>query len=54
MTGDDLIAIAPWLGFAAGLAMIGYRLLPRGVPRGLPRGRPPAPPGCDDERQRPS
>ena len=50
MTGDDLIVIAPWLGFAAGLAMIGYRLLPRG----LPRGRPPAPPGCDDERPRPS
>jgi hypothetical protein len=46
VTGDDLIVIAPWLGFAAGLAMIGYRL--------LPRGRPPAPPGCDDERPRPS
>jgi hypothetical protein len=36
VTGDDLIAIAPWLAFAAGLAMIGYRL--------LTRGRPPAPP----------
>lgn len=27
MTGDDLIAVVPWLVFAAGLAVIGYRLL---------------------------
>ena len=27
MTGDDLIVIAPWLVFGAGLMVIGYRLL---------------------------
>ena len=26
MTGDDLIVAAPWLAFAAGLAVIGWRL----------------------------
>jgi hypothetical protein len=26
VTGDDLIVAAPWLAFAAGLAVIGWRL----------------------------
>jgi hypothetical protein len=26
VTGDDLIVAAPWLAFAAGLALIGWRL----------------------------
>jgi hypothetical protein len=26
MTGDDLIVAAPWLAFAAGLGVIGWRL----------------------------
>jgi hypothetical protein len=26
VTGDDLIVVAPWLAFAAGLAVIGWRL----------------------------
>ncbi|MGH3182088.1 MAG: hypothetical protein ACRDOE_09315 [Streptosporangiaceae bacterium] len=39
MTGDDLIVIAPWPVFAAGLSMIGYRLLTHHRTR-----RPPTPP----------
>jgi hypothetical protein len=26
VTGDDLIVVAPWLAFAAGLTVIGWRL----------------------------
>jgi hypothetical protein len=40
VTDDDLVVIAQWLVFAAGLAMIGYRLL---TYRGA-RRRAPAPP----------
>jgi hypothetical protein len=43
VTGDDLFAIAPWLAFTAGLAMIGYRL--------LARDRPPAPPAPHSRTQ---
>ena len=38
MTGDDLIVAAPWLAFAAGLAVIGWRLA---AGRGRRRGSPP-------------
>jgi hypothetical protein len=49
VTGDDLIVAAPWLAFAAGLAVIGWRLA---ASRGRRRrhgqdgagDRPPAPP----------
>jgi hypothetical protein len=47
VTGDDLIVAAPWLAFAAGLAVIGWRLA---VGRGRRRRREP-PPG---EGARPS
>ena len=41
MTGDDLIVAAPWLAFAAGLAVIGWRLA---AGRGRRRRR--GPPAC--------
>jgi hypothetical protein len=44
VTGDDLIVAAPWLAFAAGLAVIGWRLA-------VSRGRRRPPPG---EGARPS
>jgi hypothetical protein len=40
VTGDDLIVAAPWLAFAAGLALIGWRLA---VSRGRRRHGPPRP-----------
>ena len=43
MTGGDLIVIAPWLVFAAGISMIGYRLLTHRRTR-WPRHRPNTPP----------
>lgn len=36
MSGDDLIVAVPWLVFAAGLAMIGWRLA---ASRGIRRER---------------
>jgi len=42
VTGDDLIVAAPWLAFAAGLAVIGWRLA---AGRGRRRRRGPPPPG---------
>ncbi|HTX28128.1 MAG TPA: hypothetical protein VME19_14035 [Streptosporangiaceae bacterium] len=41
MTGDDLIVAAPWLAFAAGLAVIGWRLA---ASRGRRRRRGPPQP----------
>jgi hypothetical protein len=40
VTGDDLIVAAPWLVFAAGLALIGWRLA---ASRGRRRHGPPRP-----------
>jgi hypothetical protein len=40
VTGDDLIVAAPWLAFAAGLAVIGWRLA---VGRRRRRRDPPRP-----------
>jgi len=42
MSADDLVVAVPWLVFAAGLAVIGWRLAPG---RGLRRARRPGPPG---------
>jgi hypothetical protein len=42
MSSDDLIVAVPWLVFAAGLAMIGWRLA---AGRGLRRERRLGPPG---------
>jgi hypothetical protein len=42
MSADDLIVAAPWLVFAAGLAVIGWRLA---AGRGRRRERRPGPPG---------
>jgi hypothetical protein len=42
MSADDLIVAVPWLVFAAGLAVIGWRLA---AGRGLRRERRPGPPG---------
>jgi hypothetical protein len=56
VTGDDLIVAAPWLAFAAGLAVIGWRLA---ASRGRRRrqGAPPpsrgARPGPDEAGDRP-
>jgi hypothetical protein len=53
VTGDDLIVAAPWLAFAAGLAVIGWRLA---ISRGRRRPsagegtRPPGPPEEADDR----
>jgi hypothetical protein len=51
VTGDDLIVAAPWLVFAAGLAVIGWRLAAdrghRRRRRGPPRASAGAPPGQD-------
>ena len=48
MIGDDLIVAVPWLIFAAGMAMIGWRLA---AGRGLRRERRPGPPGgCQADR----
>jgi hypothetical protein len=33
MTGDDLMVLAPWLVFAAAVAVIGWRLLASRGPR---------------------
>jgi hypothetical protein len=44
MSADDLIVAVPWLVFAAGLAVIGWRLA---AGRGLRRERRPGPPGQD-------
>jgi hypothetical protein len=41
VTGDDLIVAAPWLAFAAGLAVIGWRLA---ASRGRRRRRGPPEP----------
>ncbi len=43
MTGDDLIVAAPWLAFAAGLALIGWRLA---ASRGRRRHGPSRPGAC--------
>jgi hypothetical protein len=37
MSGDDLIVAVPWLIFAAGMAMIGWRLAAGSGPRSPPR-----------------
>jgi hypothetical protein len=42
MSGDDLIVAVPWLVFATGLAVIGWRLA---AGRGLRRERRPGRPG---------
>jgi hypothetical protein len=42
MSADDLIVAVPWLVFAAGLAVIGWRLA---AGRGSRRERRPGPPG---------
>jgi hypothetical protein len=42
VSADDLIVAVPWLVFAAGLAVIGWRLA---AGRGLRRERRPGPPG---------
>jgi len=42
MSADDLIVTVPWLVFAAGLTVIGWRLA---AGRGLRRERSPEPPG---------
>jgi len=56
VTGDDLIVAAPWLAFAAGLAVIGWRLA---ASRGRRRRRGPPPgegarPGQDEAGDRPA
>jgi len=33
VTGADLLVLVPWLIFGAGMAVIGYRLLSRGMSR---------------------
>ena len=47
MSGDDLIVAVPWLVFAAGLAVIGWRLA---AGRGLRRRRRPGAPGKGTRR----
>jgi hypothetical protein len=47
MSADDLIVAVPWLVFAAGLAVIGWRL---SAGRGRRRERRPGPPGQDARR----
>jgi hypothetical protein len=47
VTGDDLIVVAPWLVFGAGLAAIGYRLLRHRPTSGHPPGGTPTLPGQD-------
>jgi hypothetical protein len=47
MSADDLVVAVPWLVFAAGLAVIGWRLA---AGRGSRRERRPGPPG---QRARP-
>jgi hypothetical protein len=49
MSADDLIVAVPWLVFAAGLAVIGWRLA---AGRGLRRERRPGPPGQGARRAR--
>jgi hypothetical protein len=41
MTAEDLLALAPWLAFVAGLAVITWRLLAHRSPRPRPRPGPP-------------
>ena len=58
MTGDDLIVAAPWLAFAAGLVVIGWRLA-AGRGRRRRRHGPPQPstgaePGQDEADDRPA
>lgn len=55
MTGDDLIVAAPWLAFAAGLAVIGWRLAAgrgRRLRRLGPRPGRGARPGSDEADDR--
>ncbi len=47
MTGDDLLVAAPWLAFAAGLALIGWRLA-----AGRSRRRRAGPPGVAPDAKR--
>jgi hypothetical protein len=55
VTGDDLIVAAPWLAFAAGLAVIGWRLAAgRGRRRGPPGGGGGARTGRDEADDRPA
>jgi hypothetical protein len=49
VTGDDLIVAAPWLAFAAGLAVIGWRLA---VGRGRRRGPRPRDEGARTGRDK--
>jgi hypothetical protein len=48
MSGDDLIVAVPWLVFAAGLGVIGWRLA---AGRGLARERRPGAPGKGARRR---
>ena len=55
MTGDDLIVAAPWLAFAEGLAVIGWRLAAgrgRRLRRLGPRPGRGARPGADEADDR--
>jgi hypothetical protein len=53
VSGDDLIVMAPWLVFAAGLAVIGYRLLShRGISRPGPPGQPAGPGRAEESSSR--
>jgi len=55
VTGDDLIVAAPWLAFAAGLAVIGWRLAAgreRRLRRLGPRPGRGARPGSDEADDR--
>jgi hypothetical protein len=58
VTADDLIVAAPWLAFAAGLAVIGWRLAAGRGRRRRRRGPPPsgaaAQPGRDAADDRPA
>ena len=49
MTSDDLIVVAPWLVFGAGLAAIGYRLFRHRHTSGHPPGAAPGPPVQDPD-----
>jgi len=55
VTADDLIVAAPWLAFAAGLAVIGWRLAASRGRRRRRGGLPPpdARPGPDEAGDRP-
>ncbi len=56
MTGTDLIVLAPWIVFAAGLAVIGFLLLrshrpSRSRPRATRSRRPTRPAGRPDPEE---